>query len=75
MPLQVIPVDEAVPRGEFYHEHNIAMVARPAQNRRGVFKKASNLNYQLAGAVEGSSSLAMLQRSNWNHLVAELLAW
>ena len=31
----------------FYREHGIAFVARPASNRAGLFKKASNLNYTL----------------------------
>eukprot|EP00877_Chromochloris_zofingiensis_P011428 jgi/Chrzof1/6539/Cz19g00110.t1 len=45
--LQVISPDEAVARLNFYKKNNIAFVARSADNRRGVFKKASNLNYQL----------------------------
>ncbi|WIA41540.1 hypothetical protein OEZ86_008910 [Tetradesmus obliquus] len=45
---QVISPDEAVARSNFYTKHGIAYVARPAANRRGTFKKASNLNYQLA---------------------------
>jgi hypothetical protein len=44
---QVIKPEEAVKRANFYHKHGIAFVARPPENRRGVFKKASNLNYQL----------------------------
>lgn len=35
-------------RSAFYEKHNIAFVARPPLGRRGVFKKASNLNFQLA---------------------------
>eukprot|EP00877_Chromochloris_zofingiensis_P006822 jgi/Chrzof1/2393/Cz11g13140.t1 len=45
--LQVISPDEAVDRLKFYKDNNIAFVARPPGNRRGIFKKASNLNYQL----------------------------
>ncbi len=37
----------AAERVLFYREHGIAFVARPAQNRAGLFKKASNLNYTL----------------------------
>ncbi len=44
----MITPEEAVARSNFYAKHNIAYVARPPANRRGVFKKASNLNYQLA---------------------------
>jgi hypothetical protein len=46
--LQVISPDEAAARSNFYTKHGIAYVARPPANRRGTFKKASNLNYQLA---------------------------
>jgi hypothetical protein len=45
---QVIGPDEAAARSNFYAKHDIAYVGRPAANRRGTFKKASNLNYQLA---------------------------
>lgn len=40
--------EEQWARAAFYEKHNIAFVARPPMGRRGVFKKASNLNYQLA---------------------------
>lgn len=45
---QVISQEEQWARSAFYERHNIAFVARPPLGRRGVFKKASNLNYQLA---------------------------
>lgn len=45
---QAIPTDDAIERANFYAAHNISFVARPPIKRRGVFKKASNLNYQLA---------------------------
>ncbi len=32
-------------RAKFYKENGISVVARPAHNRAGLFKKASNLNY------------------------------
>eukprot|EP00877_Chromochloris_zofingiensis_P008744 jgi/Chrzof1/4122/UNPLg00787.t1 len=37
--LQVISPDEAVDRLKFYKDNNIAFVARPPGNRRGIFKK------------------------------------
>ena len=37
----------AAERIVFYREHNISYVARPAKDRAGLFKKASNLNYTL----------------------------
>lgn len=46
--LQVISQEEQWARTAFYEKHSIAFVARPPLGRRGVFKKASNLNYQLA---------------------------
>lgn len=45
---QVISQEEQWARSAFYEKHSIAFVARPPLGRRGVFKKASNLNYQLA---------------------------
>jgi hypothetical protein len=44
----VISPEQAAARSNFYARHDIAYVARPPTNRRGTFKKASNLNYQLA---------------------------
>jgi hypothetical protein len=46
--LQVISQEDQWARTAFYEKHGIAFVARPPLGRRGVFKKASNLNYQLA---------------------------
>ena len=42
----------------FYREQGIAFVARPAKNRAGLFKKASNLNYtmRLSEAAGGRSA-------------------
>lgn len=36
---------QAVERIRFYREHHISFVARPKDNRAGLFKKASNLNH------------------------------
>lgn len=44
----MITQEEQWARSAFYEKHGIAFVARPPLGRRGVFKKASNLNYQLA---------------------------
>jgi len=44
----VIDQEDQWARSAFYEKHNIAFVARPPLGRRGVFKKASNLNFQLA---------------------------
>lgn len=38
---------KAADRIRYYRENGIAFAARPAQNRAGLFKKASNLNYTL----------------------------
>jgi len=60
--LQLISLEDAQARRDFYEEHNIGWVARPKHNpnpnpnsqgdekqfiRRGKFKKASNMNYAL----------------------------
>ncbi|KAK9235210.1 glycosyl transferase family group 2-domain-containing protein [Lipomyces kononenkoae] len=50
--MQLIPEDEAQKRREYYAEHLIGYVARPPHGkgsfqRRGRFKKASNMNYCL----------------------------
>lgn len=38
---------KAAERIRFYRDHQIGFVARPAKNRAGLFKKASNLNFTL----------------------------
>ncbi len=43
----MVSPEEFRARVEFYKAHSIAFVARPAKGRRGLFKKASNLNYTL----------------------------
>ena len=60
---KVISPEEASARAHFYEKHGIAFVGRPKLGRRGVFKKASNLNYQLAisdkvGALMAEQGLA-----------------
>lgn len=70
-PLQVISTEEAIARANFYAEHNIAFVARPPVIRRGVFKKASNLNYQLAVS---DRVVAMMQGNPGTTADAALLA-
>ena len=38
---------KAMERIDFYRRNNIGFVARPLENRKGLFKKASNLNYTI----------------------------
>jgi hypothetical protein len=45
--LQLIDEKEASKRVQFYKAHNITFIARPPGNRKGLFKKASNMNYSL----------------------------
>lgn len=56
--MQLISEKDSCARQDFYHEHEIGWVARPAHNpnpvdgstpflRRGKFKKASNMNYAM----------------------------
>ena len=79
--MQLLPDDEAQGRRDFYDEHNIGWVARPAHNpnptaesdekrflRRGKFKKASNMNYALHTSNRVEDKLAAIQRhSKWNN--------
>ncbi|MBO7700937.1 MAG: glycosyltransferase family 2 protein [Eubacteriaceae bacterium] len=47
----------AAERIRFYRDHGIAFVARPAADRAGLFKKASNLNYTMRlGRASGGGS-------------------
>jgi hypothetical protein len=39
--------DDKIERTEYYTENNIAWIARPAKNRKGRFKKGSNMNYAI----------------------------
>lgn len=73
--MQLISDEDAQARRDFYDEHNIGWVARPAHNpnpnpesgekaflRRGKFKKASNMNYALHTSNRVEEKLAALQR-------------
>ncbi|EAQ85856.1 hypothetical protein CHGG_07109 [Chaetomium globosum CBS 148.51] len=79
--MQLISDEDAQARRDFYDEHNIGWVARPAHNpnpeagsdekrflRRGKFKKASNMNYALhvSNRVE-DKLLAVKRDSKWNN--------
>lgn len=79
--MQLISDEDAQARRDFYDEHNIGWVARPAHNpspeagsdekrflRRGKFKKASNMNYALhiSNRVE-EKLLAVKRGSKWNN--------
>jgi hypothetical protein len=46
--LMLIPDEDKIARIKFYRKNDISFVARPAANRRGIFKKASNMNYTLS---------------------------
>jgi hypothetical protein len=45
--LQVVNEKELTDRVFFYRKRHIAFIARPPAGRRGLFKKASNMNYSL----------------------------
>ncbi|KAF1982641.1 hypothetical protein K402DRAFT_339995 [Aulographum hederae CBS 113979] len=76
--LQLVPVEEAQARMDFYDEHNIGWVARPKHNpnaingekaflRRGKFKKASNMNYAMWVSQRIEDKLATInRRDSWN---------
>ena len=50
---------QAVERIRFYRKHNISFVARPKENRAGLFKKASNLNhtYKTIDKIKNDTSI------------------
>lgn len=53
--LQLISEEDRQERLDYYHLHNIAYIARPAPAtlaRRGLFKKASNMNFCLNFAMD-----------------------
>ena len=71
--MQLIPEDERQARKDFYDEHNIGWVARPAHNpkpedgstpfvRAGKFKKASNMNYAMAVSARVEDKLTEINR-------------
>ncbi|KAF1962441.1 hypothetical protein CC80DRAFT_487902 [Byssothecium circinans] len=74
--MQLIPPEQAKARQDFYDEHNIGWVARPAHNpipkisgelaffRRGKFKKASNMNYGMAISARTEEILAQIGRDD-----------
>ncbi|KAF2110810.1 glycosyl transferase family group 2-domain-containing protein [Lophiotrema nucula] len=71
--MQLLPLDQARERQDFYDEHNIGWVARPKHNlvpesgkvfnRPGKFKKASNMNYALWTSAKVEEKLAQITRS------------
>lgn len=79
--MQLLSPDEAQGRRDFYDEHNIGWVARPAHNpypapesgeerflRRGKFKKASNMNYALHVSNRVEDKLAAVPRhAGWDN--------
>lgn len=73
--MQLLKDEEAQARRDFYDEHNIGWVARPAHCpkpdsekgekyflRRGKFKKASNMNYALHVSNRVEDMLARIER-------------
>lgn len=50
--LQLLDVTEKRKRVKFYKKYNIGFIARPPENRNGLFKKASNMNYGISICVE-----------------------
>ncbi|KAL2150159.1 hypothetical protein VTH82DRAFT_7835 [Thermothelomyces myriococcoides] len=65
--LQLISEEERQARIEFYADHSIGWVARPRHGengfqRRGKFKKASNMNFALMISCKVEDKLAAIQR-------------
>ena len=79
--MQLMSEEDAQARRDFYDEHNIGWVARPAHNprpdveagetvflRRGKFKKASNMNYALHISNRVEERLATVDRGpRWDN--------
>ena len=79
--MQLISDEDAQARRDFYDEHNIGWVARPAHVpkpnleegeklflRRGKFKKASNMNYALRVSNLVEEKLGAIERGpKWSH--------
>ncbi|KAJ7651191.1 glycosyl transferase family group 2-domain-containing protein [Roridomyces roridus] len=64
--MQIISEEDRQARMEFYANHNIGWTARPAHGkdgfeRKGKFKKASNMNYGLALSLKLERHLAELE--------------
>jgi hypothetical protein len=76
--MQLLSLQDAQARREYYDEHNIGWVARPKHVekpdkhgrtflRRGKFKKASNMNYAMWASVRVEEKLANIERTeDWN---------
>ncbi|KAF7327342.1 hypothetical protein MKEN_00311800 [Mycena kentingensis (nom. inval.)] len=76
--MQLISEELRKERMEFYANHNIGWVARPAHNkdgflRKGKFKKASNMNYGLALSLRLEKHLAALEAAGENDTEHESL--
>ncbi|KAK7203186.1 putative glycosyltransferase family 2 protein [Myxozyma melibiosi] len=75
--MQLIPEDEAAERRAYYAEHLIGWVARPPHGRngferRGRFKKASNMNYSLNISNRVEEKLEKIERhEKWTDLEEE----
>jgi hypothetical protein len=70
--LQLLPDEERRARIDFYADNSIGWVARPRHGeggfqRRGKFKKASNMNYALMVSCRVEERLAAVaRRADWN---------
>lgn len=76
--MQVIPIEEAAARKQYYEDNNIGWVARPRHSpkgdkngnnifiRAGKFKKASNMNYALNVSTRIEDNMDRVHReSSW----------
>ena len=84
--MQVVSEEEAAARRDFYEEHNIGWVARPPHGsradeagpvfqRRGKFKKASNMNYALYISTRVEDKLETINRPPQWTSEAEIAAY
>ncbi|KAH7158193.1 glycosyl transferase family group 2-domain-containing protein [Dactylonectria estremocensis] len=78
--LQVLPEEERDARINFYAENNIGWVARPKHDgdgfqRKGKFKKASNMNFALMISCRVEEKLMLIERTNDWSQADEALAY
>lgn len=70
--LQLIGDKEVRERLRYYQDNNIAFIARPPTNRKGLFKKASNMNYSLDVSLK---TMAYIQNENLSKEEALYKVW
>lgn len=66
--------EEKMERKKYYEENNIAWIARPKENRKGRFKKGSNMNYAINFSKKYVDNLLNSTLENSNNALSKTLA-